>query len=118
MADIPYANSFYGMGPVQPGMANSGYYSYPSGTYVYSSRYVAPASGYGTGYSPAAPTYMPARRGLFGGLFGRRNRRVYAGSPYGTTYGTAPYGYTTSAVPFSGGYVTNPGTYTYGTAPY
>jgi hypothetical protein len=114
MTDIPYYNSFYGAGRVQPGMGTSGYYS---SMYVvpgsgYSSMYVAPGTGYG--YTTAAPTYMPARRGLFGGLFGRRNRQVYTAGPYGT----APYGYTYGAAPYSSGSVTMPGTYTYGTAPY
>jgi len=112
MAEIPYYNSYYGM---QSGMANPGYSTYPGGNYVYSSRYAAPGSGYG--YSTAAPTSMPARRGLFGGLFGRRNRMAYGTSPYGYTYGSAPYGYTTGGVPYSSGYVSTPGSYTYGTAP-
>jgi hypothetical protein len=109
MAEIPYYNSFYGAGRVQPGRVTSGYYGY-------SSMYVAPGTGYG--YPTAAPNYRPARRGLFGGLFGRRNRQVYATSPYGYTYGAAPYGYTTSVTPYSPGYVTAPGTYTYGMTPY
>src|SRR5579883_135414 len=117
MADIPYYNSFYGGGRVQPGTGTSGYYTYPAGTYGgYSSMYVAPGSGYG--YGTAAPIYRPARRGLFGGLFGRRNRQVYATSPYGYTYGAAPSGTTYGAAPYTSGYVTTPGTYTYGTAPY
>ena len=93
-------------------MGTSGYYTYPAGTYGYSSMYVAPGSGYG--YTTAAPNYMPARRGLFGGLFGRRNRQVYTAGPYGT----APYGYTYGAAPYSSGTMMTPGTYTYGTAPY
>src|SRR5262249_34596124 len=54
MADIPYYNSFYGAGRVQPGMGTSGYYTYPAGTSGYSSMYVVPGSGYG--YTTAAPT--------------------------------------------------------------
>jgi hypothetical protein len=127
MADIPYYNSFYGAGWGQPGMRTSGYYTYPAGTYGYSSMYVAPGSGYsstyvapgtGYGYTTAAPTYMPARRGLFGGLFGRRNRQVYTAGPYGTMYGTSPSGYTYGAAPYSSGTMMTPGTYTSGTAPY
>src|SRR5207249_2001699 len=120
MAEIPYYNSYYGAAGVQPGIATSGYYAYPAGTYGYSSRYVTP----GYGYGPATTTYAPARRGPFG-LFGRRNRQVYATAPsgynygtapYGYTTGTAPYGYTTGAAPYNYGYST-PGTYTYGTVP-
>jgi hypothetical protein len=130
MAEIPYYNTFYGAGAVRPGMGTSGYASYPAGTSGYSSMYVTPGSGYG--YGTAAPTYGTARRGLFGGLFGRRNRQVYSvgpsgytygTSPYGYTYGTSPYGYTAGtttygATPYSSGYVTSPGSYTYGSAPY
>jgi hypothetical protein len=131
MAEIPYYNSFYGAGRAQPGTVTSGYSTYPTGTYGYSSMYVAPGSGYG--YGTATPTNSTARRGLFGGLFGRRNRQVYSvgpsgytygRSPYGSSpYGSSPYGYTAGnttygATPYSSGYVTTPGSYTYGAAPY
>ncbi len=72
----------------------------------YSSMYVTP--GY---YTTQPQTYsVQQRRGLFGGMFRRRNRVVYSSSPYGTY----PYGYTTT------GYTTytTPGTYTYSTSPY
>ncbi|MGP0064231.1 MAG: hypothetical protein ACLQGP_11605 [Isosphaeraceae bacterium] len=82
--------------------AGVGPYSVYPRTTTYSSMYVTP------GYTTAGQTYYTTpvqtypirqRRGLFGGLFGRRNR-VYTTAPYTYTYGTAP------------------GTYTYGTAPY
>jgi hypothetical protein len=74
-------------------------------TTTYSSMYVTP--GYTTPaqtyYTTPAQTYpVRQRRGLFGGLFQRRNRQVYW---------TAPAGYTYT-------YVTTPGTYTYSPAPY
>jgi hypothetical protein len=88
---------------MQPGTTYSGYY-YPAGTYGYSSMYVTP--GYTTSYPMNAPVQ---RRGLFGGLFGRRNRMAYRNVPYGYTYGTAPSTYTYGAAP---------STYTYGASPY
>jgi hypothetical protein len=126
MADIPYYNSFYGAGRVQPGTVNYGYSGYPAGTYGYSSMYVAPGTNYGYNYG-AAPTYRPARRGLFGGLFGRRNRQIYTAGPSGYTYGTSPYGSTAGTTPYGTTYGAAPstygsgmttGTYTYGPAPY
>jgi hypothetical protein len=67
----------------------------------YSSMYVTP--GY---YTTQPQTYqVQQRRGLFGGLFRRRNRVVYSTSPYG--YNAT--GYTT---------VPTTGTYTYSTSPY
>jgi hypothetical protein len=114
MAGIPYYNTFSGAGAAYPGMGTSGYAAYPARSYGYSSMYVAPGTTYG-----AAPTYMPARRGLFGGLFGRRNRQVYTAGPYGTTYGTMPYGTTTyGAAPYTYGSGMTTGSYTYGAAPY
>ena len=66
----------------------------------------APVHHGGTNYPTPDQTYpIRQRRGLFGGLFRRRNRRLSA-SPYGTTYTTTTYGY-------GPGYTT----YTY-TAPY
>ncbi len=65
---------------------------------------------------PRRQTYtVRQRRGLFGGIFGRRNRVVYPANSYGTTYTTTPYSYTTT------GYntvYTTPGTYIYSTSPY
>ena len=68
------------------------------------------ATGATTGYYPTQYQTYPVRqrRGLFGGLFRRRNRVVYPGSPYGTTYATTPYGNNAT------GYTT----YTYTTSPY
>lgn len=100
-----------------PGMGYSTATTMAPGTYYqggvpagYSSMYVAP------GYTTAAPTYYTTqtypvrqRRGLFGGLFRRRNAQVYTTAPYGYTYGTAPGTYT---------YTAAPGAYTYAPAPY
>ena len=88
-------NSVNPMGTTMPiGTYYSGAGVGPYGVYprttTYSSMYVTP------GYTTAGQTYYTTpvqtypirqRRGLFGGLFGRRNR-VYATSPY--TYGCGP----------------------------
>jgi hypothetical protein len=101
-------NSVNPMGTTMPiGSFYSGAGVGPYGVYprttTYSSMYVTP------GYTTAGQTYYTTpvqtypirqRRGLFGGLFGRRNN-VYTTAPYTYTYGTAPGTY-----------------YTYGTAPY
>jgi hypothetical protein len=94
------------------------YQSAGAGTYwrtpttTYSSMYVAP------GYTTPTQTYYTAptqmypvrqRRGLFGGIFQRRNRQFYSTVPSSYTYGTAPGTYS---------YVPAPGTYTYVPAPY
>ena len=93
-------------------MAPGTYYqSTTAGTYgmmpmtTYSSRYVTP--GYTTAnqtyYAAPTQTYAtPQRRGLFGGLFRRRNRQVYTTAPAGYTYGTVPgtYTYTYAPAPY------------------
>jgi hypothetical protein len=70
-----------------------------------------------TGYYPTQPygyTAQP-RRGLFGGMFRRRNRVTYPATTYGYPYGTTPSGYTTYS---NTTYYTAPGTYVYGASPY
>ena len=103
--------NYTSVNPMGVTMAPGSYYSGLPVT-TYRSMYVTP------GYVPAnqtyyytnsGGTYVPQRRrGLFGGLFGRR-RQVYSTAPYGYTYGTAPVTYT---------YGTAPTTYTYVPAPY
>ncbi len=95
-------------GTIYQGAGAGTYWRTPTTTY--SSMYVAP--GYTTPTQPyyTTPTQMypvRQRRGLFGGLFRRRNRQVYSTVPSGYTYGTTPSTYTYA-----------PGTYTYAPAPY
>jgi hypothetical protein len=115
---MPGMAGYNSVNPMGTTMAPGYYYAGTAGmpyatgaTTGYSSMYVAP--GY---YSTQPQTYtVQQRRGLFGGLFRRRNRVVYSSGPYGTTYGTAPSGYTTT----SGYYpATTPGTYYYTPSPY
>jgi len=70
---------------------------------TYSSRYVTP------GYTNAGQTYYTTptqtypvrqRRGLFGGMFRRRNRQVYTTAPTTYTYGTVPGTYSYVPAPY------------------
>jgi hypothetical protein len=123
---MPGMAGYNAVNPMATTMAPGYYYAgtggMPYATYNtpgYSSMYVTP------GYYPTQVqnyTVRPRR-----GLFGRRNRVVYPASPYGTTYGSSPYGYNTygSTTYSPYGYSTNstttystvPGTYTYSPAP-
>jgi hypothetical protein len=105
--------------PMGTTMTPGYYYSgVPGGAYgmrpanTYNSMYVTPGyanPGQNYYYTNPAQTYVTRpRRGLFGGLFGRR-RQAYATVANGYTYGTAPGTYY---------YSTAPGTYTYAPAPY
>jgi hypothetical protein len=83
--------------------AGVGSYGMVPGTTTYSSRYVTP--GYTTPtqtyYTTPAQTYpVRQRRGLFGGLFRRRNLQVYTTAPAGYTYGMAPGTYTYAPAPY------------------
>ena len=70
----------------------------------------APSTYTTTGYYSPVQTYpVRQRRGLFGGMFGRRNRQVYSTGVPAYSYGTAPGTYT---------YTPAPGTYTYAPSPY
>jgi hypothetical protein len=104
---MPGIAGYNSVNPMGTTMVPGNYYTGTAGTpYTtgattgYSSMYVTP------GYYTAQPqTYqVQQRRGLFGGMFRRRNRVVYPASPYGYT----TTGYTT---------YTTPGTYTYYTSP-
>jgi hypothetical protein len=109
---MPGMAGYNSVNPMATTMAPGYYYAgtagmpYAAGAPTrYSSMYVTP------GYSTAPQTYtVQQRRGLFGGMFRRRNRVAYPA----TTYGTAPYGYTTYGTTT----YTAPGTYTYSTSPY
>jgi hypothetical protein len=114
---MPGMAGYNSVNPMGTTMAPGYYYAGTAGmpyatspTRGYSSMYVTP--GY---YNTQPQTYtVQQRRGLFGGMFRRRNRVVYTTSPYGTNYyyGTSPYGYTTAG----SNMVTAPGT-TYVTTP-
>jgi hypothetical protein len=124
---MPGMAGYNAVNPMATTMAPGYYYAGTGGTpyatyntTAYSPNYVTPGS-YGTQVQNY--TARP-RRGLFG--FGRRNRVVYPASPYGSNYGTSPYGYNaygnTTYSPYGYStystttYSTVPGTYR--TAPY
>jgi hypothetical protein len=101
---MPGMAGYNTVNPMPTTMTPGSYYAGTAGTpYTttgYSPMYYTNAGNYTT-----QPQYYPVRqrRGLFGGLFQRRNRVVYPASPYTTTY--APTTYT-------------PTNYVYSTSPY
>jgi hypothetical protein len=124
---MPGMAGYNAVNPMATTMAPGYYYAgtagMPYATYNtpgYSSMYVTPGA-YNTQVQPYA--VRPRR-----GLFGRRNRVAYPASPYGSSYGTSPYGYNTygntTYSPYGNStystttYSSFPGTTTYSTAPY
>jgi hypothetical protein len=142
---MPGMTGYNDINPMATTMAPGYYYAgtggMPYATYNtpgYSSMYVTPGS-YNTQVPPSSMYVTPGsyntqvppyavrpRRDLVGS--GRRNRVVYPASPYGSGYGTSPYGYNTYGnTPYSPygystygttTYSTVPGTSNYSTPPY
>jgi hypothetical protein len=110
---MPGMNGYNAVNPMATTMAPGYYYADTAGM-PYATSNTPTYSPYGTTGYYTAPTqgYVVQRRGLFG----RRNRVVYSGSPYGTNaYGSYPSGYTNYGTTT---YYTTPGTYNYGTTTY
>jgi hypothetical protein len=114
---MPGMAGYNSVNPMATTMAPGYYYAGTAG--------MPSAAGTTTGYAPAYGNAglfnrpfgntMPQRRGLFGGLFRRRNRVAYPATTFTSPFGMSPSGYsgyTTTT------YTTAPGTYYYGTSPY
>jgi hypothetical protein len=115
---MPGMAGYNSVNPMATTMAPGYYYAGTAGMpyATYNTPGYAPTYG-NTAYYTTQPygSTVQQRRGLFGGLFRRRNRVTYPATTYGSPYGTTPYGYsgyTTTT------YYTAPGTYTYGSYPY
>ena len=108
----PGVAGYNSVNPMATTMTPGSYYPGTTGTTYatgattgYSSMYVTP--GY---YTTQPQTYtVQQRRGLFGGMFRRRNRVAYPASPYVTSpYGYTTTGYTTATAPVTYYYTTTP----------
>jgi hypothetical protein len=115
---MPGMAGFNSVNPMGTTMA-PGYYYAGTGGMPYATSNTAgytPTNG-NTGSYTRQPfgNMFQQRRGLFGGLFRRRNRVSYPATTFGSPLGTTPYGYTTYS---NTTYYTAPGSYVYGSSPY
>jgi hypothetical protein len=115
---MPGMAGYNSVNPMATTMAPGYYYAGTAGMPYATGTTTGYAPTYGnTGYYTAQPYgyTVPQRRGLFGGLFRRRNRVAYPATTLTNPFGSSPAGYSGY---YTTTYTTAPGTYYYSTSPY